>query len=227
MKKRRRHHKGPRRHHFRPVRLSFFLWVILCISGCGGDEDSLRENVPVNFVSAHPPEWSELYASSTITVTFDGKPEDVTVSGGTVTVGGKTALITGAFPQGFLALRITWADGTQVLNYIVISPDCCPPEIVGGTVSDGDKDVDPEAINSDGKIEIEFSEEKTGYIALETEAGEDVGWIGKVVGNKAILELVKGREIKNETTYVIQGTVTDAAGNSIDVSITFVTRGKA
>ncbi len=66
----------------------------------------------------------------------------------------------------------------------------------------------------------------TGYIALETEDGEDVGWIGKVVGNKAILELVKGRELKNETTYVIVGKVATAAGNSTDVSITFVTRGK-
>ena len=66
----------------------------------------------------------------------------------------------------------------------------------------------------------------TGYIALETEDGEDVGWIGKVVGNKAILELVKGRELNNETTYVIVGKVADAAGNSTDVSITFVTRGK-
>ena len=60
------------------------------------------------------------YAYSTITVTFD----DVTVSEGTVPVGGKTALITSTFPPGFLALTITWADGTEVLNYTVTSPDC-------------------------------------------------------------------------------------------------------
>ena len=28
--------------------------------------------------------------------------------------------------------------------------------VIGGTVRDGDKDVDPEAINSDGRIEILF-----------------------------------------------------------------------
>ena len=66
----------------------------------------------------------------------------------------------------------------------------------------------------------------TGNITLQTEAGEDVGWIGKVVDNKAILELVKGREIKKETTYVIAGKVSDAAGNFVEISVTFVTRAK-
>ncbi len=66
----------------------------------------------------------------------------------------------------------------------------------------------------------------TGNIALQTEGGDDVGWIGKVEGNKATLELVKGRELKNETTYVIKGKVSDATGDTINVSVTFVTRGK-
>ena len=48
----------------------------------------------------------------------------------------------------------------------------------------------------------------------------------KSKGNKGTLELVKGRELENETTYVIAGKVSDAAGNSTDVSVTFVTRGK-
>ena len=98
--------------------------------------------------------------------------------------------------------------------------------MTGGTVKDGDKDVDPDAINSDGIIEITFSEEMTGNIALQTEGGDDVGWLGKVEGTKATLELVKGKEIGNETTYVIAGRVSDAAGNVTEVKITFVTKGK-
>ena len=98
--------------------------------------------------------------------------------------------------------------------------------MTGGTVKDGDKDIDPEAINSDGIIEITFSEEMTGNIALQTEGGDDVGWLGKVEGTKATLELVKGKEIGNETTYVIVGKVSDAAGNVTEVKITFVTKGK-
>ena len=98
--------------------------------------------------------------------------------------------------------------------------------VTGGTVSDGDKDVDPEGINTDAKIEITFSEAVTGNIALQTDAGEDVGWIGTVDGTTGTLELVKGKEIGNETTYVIAGKVSDAAGNSTDVKVTFVTKGK-
>ena len=98
--------------------------------------------------------------------------------------------------------------------------------MTGGTVKDGDKDVDPEAINSDGIIEITFSEEMTGHIALQTEGGDDVGWLGKVEGTTGTLELVKGKEIGSETTYVIVGRVSDAAGNEAEVRITFVTKGK-
>ena len=34
----------------------------------------------------------------------------------------------------------------------------------------------------------------TGNIALQTEDGSDVGWIGKVEGDKTILKIVKGFE---------------------------------
>ena len=75
-------------------------------------------------------------------------------------------------------------------------------------------------------IEVTFSEEVTGNIALQTEAGDNVGWIGKVEGTKGTLDIVKGKEIGNETTYVIAGKVSDAAGNETEVSITFTTKGK-
>ncbi len=202
------------------------LLAVSTLAGCGGGDDILTdEHVPANFVSATPP-GGEIAKNRAITITFDNAPTDVTVSTGIVTVAGKTATIAGPFPEGPLALTITWADGIQELKYIVGL--CCviAPSVMGGTVKDGDTDIDPEIINSDGKIEIEFTEEVTGNIALQTESGGDVGWIGKVEGNKAILELVKGRELTAETTYVITGKVSDAAGNSTDVSVTFVTKGK-
>ena len=201
------------------------LFALSLMVGCGGDSETEEEAAPANFVSANPP-GGDIAANGSITVTFDNAPADVTVSAGTVTVAGKSATITGPFPPGALALTITWADGTQALSYNVTAPDTDPPAVTGGTVKDGDKDVDPEAINSDAKIEIEFSEDVSGNIALQTEGGDDVGWLGKVDGNKGTLELVKGKEIGNETTYVIAGKVSDAAGNSTDVSITFVTKGK-
>ena len=64
---------------------------------------------------------------------------------------------------------------------------------------------------------IDFDEEVTGNIALLTEDGKDIGWLGKVEGNKAILELVRGRELRNKTPYVIRLEVSDFLGNSTDI----------
>ena len=90
---------------------------------CGGDDDTVTdEPVPVNFISASPP-GGEIAVNGAITVTFDNAPADIVVSPGTVKITGKTAAITGPFALGKLALTITWADGTKVLNYKVTGPD--------------------------------------------------------------------------------------------------------
>ena len=177
------------------------------------------------FVSANPPSGSKIAANATVTLTFDNAPADVTVSAGFLAGSGKTLHVAGPFPPGPLVLTVTWAGGSVTLIYIVVVPDVEPPLVTGATVSDGEKDVDPAAINED-RIEITFSEEVTGNIVLQTEDGHDVGWIGKVDGDKATLEPVKGKEIDNETTYVIKCRVADAAGNVAEISITFVTRAK-
>ena len=207
------------------MRFLIIPFVVILI-GCGSDDDGLEEVAPVaNFLSAYPP-GGAIPANGTITVTFDNPPRDVIVSHGTVTVAGHIATITGPF-KAPLSVTILWADGTQTLNFT--APDTDPPTITGGTVKDGDKDVDPEAINWAGVIEIEFSEDVSGNIALQTEDGSDVGWLGKVEGNKAILEIVKHKDIDpwHRRTYVIKGKVSDAAGNSTNVSVTFVTKGPA
>jgi hypothetical protein len=74
---------------------------------------------------------------------------------------------------------------------------------------------------------IEFTEDVTGNIALQTEGGDEIAWLGTVEGNKATLELVKGRELANETVYVIASKVSTAVGIESDIEITFVTKGKA
>ena len=181
---------------------------------------------PAAFVSAAPVARSNLDVDDTITLTFDNIPEDVTVSTGTATIADKIVTIAGPFDPGRLILTITWADGTQRLTYTVIAPDTEAPEITSGTVSDGDKGIDPEAINNSAEIEITFSEDVTGNIALQTAAGVDVGWLGKVDGTKGILELVKGKELGNEINYVIAGKVSDAAGNETDLKIRFTTASK-
>lgn len=181
---------------------------------------------PAEFVSANPASNSLIAVDDTITITFDHTPEDVTVSDGTAKTIGKTVEITGPFIPGPLALTIAWADGNYLLVYAVHIPDTESPKIIGGTVNDGDKDVDPEAINSSGRIEVEFSEEVTGNIALQTEAGDDVGWIGKVEGKKGLLELVRGKDLGHDITYVIAARVIDAAGNDTFLKVPFTTQSR-
>ena len=177
----------------------------------------------VGWLSIDPTADSLLTIDSSIIVTFDAPPQDVTVNTGTATIDGNTVTITGPFTPGDLELTITWSDGSLSFTYTIAEPDTESPTITGGTISDSDTDVDAEAINSSTLIEVEFSEEVSGTIALQTEAGDDVGWTGTIEDKKATLELVKGKELDPETTYVIAGKVEDAAGNETDINITFTT----
>ena len=204
------------------------LFALSLIVGCGGGEEEDDEVAAAEFSSAAPAGGETIAANATITLTFSSDPGDVTSSGGTVAGSGKTRTVAGPFPEGALTLAISWTngDGSTSLSYTVAAADNTAPTVTGGTVSDGDEDVDPEGINGDGVIEITFSEDVSGNIALQTEGGDDVGWLGKVEGTKGTLDLVKGKEIGNETTYVIAGKVADAAGNETEVSVTFTTKGK-
>ncbi len=172
----------------------------------------------VAFVDIDPTVNSLLTVDSRIIVTFDNPVQDVTVNTGTAATDANTVTITGPFTPGELELTITWSDGSLTFTYTVAEPDTEAPSITGGTVSDGDTGVDRRAT-----IEVEFSEEVTGTIALHTEAGIDVGWIGRVKGDTASLEFVAGRELNPEIKYVIVGTVEDAAGNETEINIPFTT----
>ena len=178
---------------------------------------------PAAFVSANPKARSHIDVDDTITLTFDNTPEDVTVNTGTARIIGKRVRITGPFDAGRLALTVVWADGVKTLNYTVRAPDTEAPKITSGSLNNGDRDVDPEALK---RIEVTFNETVTGTIALRTAAGVDAGWLGKVSGKKGTLELVRGKELGNEITYVIAGKVSDAAGNSTNINIRFTTSPK-
>ena len=185
----------------------------------------IPEIVSAKFSSANPASGSVIAPNAIITLTFSSDPGEVTVAGATVIGSSKTRTVAGPFAEGHCTLAVSWTngDGSTSLSYTVKAPDNTAPTITGGTVSDGDKDVDPAEINEGAIIELTFSEEVTGNITLQTEAGDDVGWIGSVEGNRGRLELVRGKEIGNETTYVIRGVVRDTAGNETEISITFTT----
>lgn len=208
--------------------MRFWLMVaVFILAGCGGDDDSLKDVAPiVEFLSANPPSGATILPNAIITLTFDNPPTDVRIRNALVIPSGKTVIVTGPFNQNPLSLMVHWESGSTTLTYLVSS--CCsePPRASGGSVRDGDMDVDPDAINSAGEIEIQFSEEVTGYIVLQTGSGRDLGWLGKVEGSTGILELVKGRELRHNTAYVIIVKVSDLKGNEVEFKIVFVTREK-
>ena len=217
----------------------FFVLVQICVlsiilSGVSGDGgcNTTYEGSPstgADFIEADPPVGGDLAANGIITVTFDKDPGVTVSSVGTVDGAGKTRIITGPFREGALRFSISWTNGddSTTLTYTVTPVDTEPPTVTGGTVSDGDKNVDYEEINGDKIIEVLFSEDVSGNIALQTEDGDDVGWIGKVEGMKGTLELVAGKEITNQITYVIKCKVVDGAGNELEVSISFTAKDKA
>jgi len=180
----------------------------------------LGETVPplVACVGAAPESGVEITPNDSITLTFDNTPMDVTVSAGTATIDGNRATIEGPFTPGALELTITWEDGTETFTYTVTKPDTEAPSITGGTIRDGDTDV-----NARAAIEVEFSEEIRGLVTLRTEADNNVGWVTTFDGNKVMLTPVEGKALDPETTYTIAVKVRDAAGNRTDINISFTT----
>ncbi len=201
--------------------MRFWLMIaVFILVGCGGDDDVAPV---VEFLGANPPIGATITPNAIITLAFDNPPTDVRIKNAVIIPSGETAIVTGPFQQGPLSLMVHWTGGSTTLTYLVSS--CCPesPRVSGGSVRDEEMDVDPDVINSAGQIEIQFSEDVTGYIVLQTGSGEDFGWLGKVEGSTGILELVKGRELRNHTAYVIFCKVADVKGNEVELRIVFVT----
>ena len=226
------------------VFLTILTAFVLCgLCGCAETNESmLVEEAAVNIVSVFPTPGTLITPSDTIIVTFDDVVRDVSTSLGNVYIVGKQVKIRGPYTNIFhkedyiINIGLAWRGGAQTLGYILRPPDTDPPQIIESDIKDGDlidisgldlihwgKDVINFDLNANAKIDIEFSEEVTGDIALQNEDGEDVGWLGSVEGNYARLELVRGKELANGVIYIITGKVSDAAGNEFTFKIQFET----
>ena len=75
--------------------------------------------VPIQFVSVNPPSGSLLLPDTILTVTFDGKPKNLSVVPWKVSVSGRIATISGPFPRGELNLVMKWDTGIHTLAYTV------------------------------------------------------------------------------------------------------------
>ena len=196
--------------------------LVLVTQYLGVSIDPAIQRRSTYFVTAIPPGGS-IYPHDSIRLHFDDIPRGLTVSRGRAVITGKIVTVSGPFTSGPLTLTVTWADGIQMLKYTVNPIDEDPPVITDATVKFGATDVDSEALNNDGRIVIIFSEEVAGNIALQTEDGDDVGWLGNVKGNKATLEIVNGKDLGDDMTYVIKAFLRDAAGNTAEIRYHFMT----
>lgn len=206
----------------KPLALMMAAMLAVFMIGCGGEETTTDGLPSATTATAAPPSGSTVPQGSAITLTFDQSVKAVAGATGS----GKTWTIPAA-----ATVTVAWtnqddsAGGPITLTYTVTAPDTTAPKITGGSVTNGDKDVEVDPLNTGG-ITIDFDGDVTGNVKLTLEDGTDVGWIGTVKGKQAKLEAVKGKEIVNETTYKITGTVKDGSNNETKIDITFVTKGK-
>ena len=99
----------------------FIASFAMCILvGCGREDAYVEnENGAVAFLSAIPPNGSSITSSASIVLLFNGQPENVASSTGTVTAIGNVVTITGPFVGDLLLLVVTWRGGTITLVYFV------------------------------------------------------------------------------------------------------------
>lgn len=207
--------------------LAIVMAALLAVSmvGCGGD-DGEPEVPDAAFVSSTPADGGSLASNSSISVTFDNNPGDVTVSAGTATTSGKTRTIAppeGGFAVGALALTISWTngDGEKTLNFTVTAADEDAPEVESSDPEHGDTGVSADL----EEVSVTFNEVVTGDLML-MDGDDDKNWDQSIAGATITLTRIAGEELGNETTYTISGTVMDASGNETEVEIEFTTEAK-
>jgi len=201
------------------------VWMV----GCGEDE----EGTVAAIATVAPPDGSTIAGNQEITITFDNPALDVTVNGVAATGGGKTWKWKGTIPEGAQTLAIAWTNedessGSGSVSYTVEAADNTPPEVVGSSPEDGDKDLDPEELNTDG-MEVEFSEPVKKATVDVTIDGEALKWTVELSDDKttAAVVMLKGGEIPNEAEIVLVVNAEDNAGNKLeDFEITFTTAAK-
>ena len=171
------------------------------------------------------PADGEISKHRRIIVDFNNNPGNVSASSGTVSGTDKSRTISPpdeGYPIGELTLTIRWADGEHTLFYTVVAGDETPPKVVSSNPENGAKNVDPADLFENG-IKITFSERVIGNLIL-LENNDDIGWSDAFDGNMATLRGNARQQLRNNTRYKIMGTVSDGAGNELEVRITFITK---
>ena len=222
------------------------MFVAFMVTGCGDDDDDDDDNnnnddagtggtvdaPSATSVQVTPAPNSTVPSTQSFQLTFDNGVKSATVNGTAATGAGTSWTASPPLTQGAgQMLTVDWVNrddspgSQQVGPYEVSDPDTTPPALQSGTVTDGQNDVDPAAVNASG-LTFTYDEDINGSIKLTDEAGADLNWAGTVSGTTATLTVIAGQELANETTYKVEIDITDGSNNATKATITFVTKPK-
>ena len=219
------------------ILITFGMLIICIISGCADDaptEDNVdhAHSVPrAHTVKVDPVPRIPVCPHTQFVLDFYVGVAAVNVNNIPATGGGRSWMVMPSLEVGTARLNIEWfnRDGsrgaTTIGPYVVrAGPEALEsPAITGGTVRNGEADVDPVPINASGLLFV-FDEPVTGAIKLTDEACADLNWAGTVDDRTAALTPVAGQELANNTVYKIEIDVQDDGGNRFRATITFVTQ---
>lgn len=222
----------------------------LLMVGCGGKEEPVTKDKPaplvpvLNLIRSEPPRGSIINLSSDlgypleIKLFFDRLPSYVSVGGIRAQLQDDHAfweVTTQQFldvlkpnpaVKGGADLSVAWvnpdgSDGTATLTFIVgIGGN--PPEMISGTVADGDGDADPDVLHAG--IRFDFDREVRGNITIRPKDGELLDWIASIAGKTATLTPIAGGELQHGVIYVIHIEVVSIIEEKAEFTITFRTK---
>ena len=227
-----------------------FVMGLLMVS-CGGEEEPVTKDKPaplipvVNLIRSEPPNGGIISLSDAldtpveIKLFFDHPPPYVSVGGARAQLDGDHAIWEVTTQQFLDALEpnpavkagadlsVAWvnrdgSDGKATLTFIVGFGGELP-QVISGTVADGDSDVDPDPLNAGG-FRFDFDQEVTGNITIQPKDGESLNWIANIGGATMTLTAVAGGELKHGVVYVIHIEAINIIEEKIEFTITFRTK---
>ena len=171
-----------------------------------------------SYIGSSPADGRRIPANGTLKIFFNSRAANVVVNGKYATVLGKTASISGSACG--IKTVITWDNGPGgnpgkvTINLEVLPTDTNAPRLRRVQVP----------LNH-GRVIIWFNEAiAESGLKLTLENGNDEGWESEIDEDSVILQSHNGKKLRNRTTYIIKGLVTDLAGNQTSVVHAFTTK---
>lgn len=205
--------------------------MLFWIAGCGDDDDDddcCASNVPPTVTLL--PAGGDIFGNTIITAKCSKVVETLTISTGAIATSSdnKVWIFSLAEEGAGQSITVECIDacgdvGSAIGTYHVGGCGCGEPELDGEACNpkDGANDVDPEDVS---EITLFFSESLSGAEITNFEPEADIS--SELDGDTLTISFLGGYSLPNEQEVVIELTVEDLAGNTVDVEYSFTTKAK-